>query len=376
MRQDIILLVCIVASLLGTIVTIWILWAFRAFGRDDRNRYINYIVDGADMLALIYFPTKKKVEFVSDSVSWLFGIEKKEVYRNVKYLFEEMNLPMGDRIIENFCKVELLLSDSKEYEVVSGKDQSIRKIRMKTSPCGKGRYLLTIVDWTMQYEMSATLRAALDAFEHERADKQRLVSFINEKMQQTENEVAVIYEEFFGMINEVVEAGSPLNISAFSINQLVQEMTNAVLFQAQGRKQKFKLNLSVTSEMVFGDIARLRLAIWNILKNAISYTPRGGTVALTVKESERKETAGKEDRIEICIIVEDTGIGIGKSFMPKLFQPFEREDDPRVRRVRGNGLGLLVVKTIVELMGGRMEVQSEKEHGTCFTLYLEMGVEK
>ena len=85
MRQDIILLVCIVASLLGTIVTIWILWAFRAFGRDDRNRYINYIVDGADMLALIYFPTKKKVEFVSDSVSWLFGIEKKEVYRNVKY---------------------------------------------------------------------------------------------------------------------------------------------------------------------------------------------------------------------------------------------------------------------------------------------------
>ena len=54
--------------------------------------------------------------------------------------------------------------------------------------------------------------------------------------------MAVIYEEFFGMINEVVEAGSPLNISAFSINQLVQEMTNAVLFQAQGRKQKFKLN--------------------------------------------------------------------------------------------------------------------------------------
>lgn len=376
MRHDIILLVCIVASLLGTIVTMWILWAFRVFGRDDKNRYINYIVDSADMLALVYFPKKRRVEFVSDSVNWLFGIEKKEVYRNVKYLFDEMNLPMGDQIIENFCKGELLLSDSKEYEIVSGRDESIRKIRMKTSPCGKGRSLLTIVDWTMQYEMDETLRVALEAFKYERADKERLVSFINENMQLLENEITVIYEEFFGMINEVVEAGRPLNVSAFSVNQLIQEMTNVVLFQVQGRKQKFKLNLSVTSEMVFGDMARLRLMIWNILENAILYTPRGGTVALTIKESERKEAAGREDRMELCIIVKDTGIGIDKSFMPKLFQPFEREDDPRVRRVRGNGLGLLVVKTIVELMEGRIEVQSEKDHGTCFTVYLEMGIEK
>ncbi len=98
----------------------------------------------------------------------------------------------------------------------------------------------------------------------------------------------------------------------------------------------------------------------NLVDNAIKYTPRGGLVTLSACT----------DQDFVCISVSDTGEGIPPEDVRHVFEPFYRVDKVRSRRIGGSGLGLTIVKTIVELHGGYIEVQSEQGQGTVFTVYL------
>ena len=103
----------------------------------------------------------------------------------------------------------------------------------------------------------------------------------------------------------------------------------------------------------------------NLLSNAIKFTPEHGTVLFLVEQLEQP--------IENCnyrILVRDNGIGIGRDFLPKLFEPFSQEHAAEAKNVVGTGLGLSIVKRIVDIMGGRITVQSERGTGTKFTVLL------
>jgi CheY-like chemotaxis protein len=114
-----------------------------------------------------------------------------------------------------------------------------------------------------------------------------------------------------------------------------------------------------------GDAIRLRQVLISILENAVKYTDAPGTVTLSVDADEEKDGFRP-----LRFAVSDTGIGIDSDFLPKVFSPFEREDESSTTRFGGTGVSLAVTKNTVELMGGTISVESEKGVGSTFTVML------
>ena len=109
-----------------------------------------------------------------------------------------------------------------------------------------------------------------------------------------------------------------------------------------------------------GDVDRVAQVLINLVGNAIAYTPAGGEVAVSVEETEK----------HAVMVVRDTGIGIPKEDLPRLFERFYRVDKARARRSGGTGLGLAIVKHIVEGHGGKVNVESKVGDGSTFRVYL------
>ena len=126
--------------------------------------------------------------------------------------------------------------------------------------------------------------------------------------------------------------------------------------------------IDVSHEDVIGDMQRLQQVLVNLLSNAVKYTPQGGGILLDIYEKP-SDLAGYA-----CyqFMVTDTGIGMSPAFMDRIFKPFERAEDERIAAVQGTGLGLSICKTIAEMMGGNIQVETQWGRGSRFTatLYL------
>lgn len=115
---------------------------------------------------------------------------------------------------------------------------------------------------------------------------------------------------------------------------------------------------------VLGDEGRLQQIIWNLLSNAVKFTPRGGTITIRVVQRESS----------LLLTVEDNGKGIAPEYLPHVFEPFSQEDGTTTRSHEGIGLGLTIVRSLVELHGGRIRVASEGTgKGAMFTVELPVA---
>ena len=121
------------------------------------------------------------------------------------------------------------------------------------------------------------------------------------------------------------------------------------------------LSISGQAPPVRGDANLLYRVFFNLIENAIKYNRPGGTVAVSL------DPDGRGTRVR----VEDTGIGILEEAMPHIFEAFYRADPSRSQQIPGSGLGLAVVKMIVEQHGGEIEVTSQREIGSAFTIMIK-----
>lgn len=122
----------------------------------------------------------------------------------------------------------------------------------------------------------------------------------------------------------------------------------------------------ITNPKVYGDCSHINEVIVNILSNAIKYTPDGGTVSLSVVQ-------GKTEGDEIQwfdFIIEDNGMGMSEEFLEHIFEAFERENNSTISGIEGTGLGMAIVKKLVNLMGGDIVISSEKNVGTTVKVSL------
>ncbi len=130
---------------------------------------------------------------------------------------------------------------------------------------------------------------------------------------------------------------------------------------AEAKQIRIDKDFAAAPGMVAGDANRLQQILWNLLSNALKFTPRGGTVTVGVRR----------DGDLIAISVRDSGIGIAPAFIGHVFERFRQADATTTREHGGLGLGLAIVKHLVEQHGGTISVASEGEgHGACFTLRL------
>lgn len=145
-----------------------------------------------------------------------------------------------------------------------------------------------------------------------------------------------------------------------------------IIFEPTIQKKHLTYNcqMQIEHDYVITDRTKLREVIFNIISNAIKYTPDGGTVSVNLEEQET-EMPG---RACYRIVVEDTGIGMSKDYLPHIFEEFTRERTSTESKVAGAGLGMPIVKSLVDLMGGTIQVESEEGNGTRFTIELEMPI--
>ena len=177
-----------------------------------------------------------------------------------------------------------------------------------------------------------------------------------------------------GLINDIldmsrIESGRMvIRREEFSFRNMLEQINTMVMAQCSERGLKYECTtLGGVSDYYIGDDMKLKQVLINILSNAIKFTDAPGSVTLSV---ERTGTFG--DQSTLKFVIQDTGIGMDKAFIPKIFDSFTQEDSSRSSKYGSTGLGMAITKNIVELMNGTISVESEKGVGTAFTVIVTL----
>jgi two-component system, OmpR family, phosphate regulon sensor histidine kinase PhoR len=156
-----------------------------------------------------------------------------------------------------------------------------------------------------------------------------------------------------------------LHVSSFSLSEVIDECIIMLSGKAHTKQITLKAN-ELDHPIIEADQARIKQVLLNLISNAITYTPQHGQIKITLLE--------KAEHVEINI--KDTGIGMAKKEIPRIFERFYRVDKARSRQSGGTGLGLAIVKHIVEAHAGKIKVDSQEGVGTTFKIYLKKKLNK
>jgi signal transduction histidine kinase/DNA-binding response OmpR family regulator len=165
-------------------------------------------------------------------------------------------------------------------------------------------------------------------------------------------------------MSRLITGNFPLDLAPTSVRSIVEAAIGIVGPQAQAKSIELLTDLPSEDIEVTCDAERIQQVVWNLLVNALKFTPEGGTVEVVVNSQ-----AG-----EVAIAVRDNGQGIDPEFLPHVFDRFRQWDSTSTRSHRGLGLGLSIVSNLAELHGGRVQVESEGiGKGSEFTVYLPLS---
>lgn len=154
---------------------------------------------------------------------------------------------------------------------------------------------------------------------------------------------------------------------AEQIGLVVEEIESVFESSAQEKNIVFTTSVDVDHTHVLWDGFKVREILMNLVGNAFKYTPDGGHIAIDVKELD----CARSGYVRIQTQVKDTGIGMSEDYLPTLFDSFSREYNTTIGKVSGTGLGMAIVKNLVDMMDGEICVKSKLGEGTCFTLTFE-----
>ena len=183
-------------------------------------------------------------------------------------------------------------------------------------------------------------------------------------------------KHLLGLINDVLDMSSiesgklTIENRDVALHQLISECVDIIQPQIKEKKQAFDVVVgNVISEHIYSDRVRLQQILLNLLSNATKYTPEGGKIYLRIYQEE--SALGDKYVRNICEVV-DNGIGMSEEFLEEIFDRFTREDNEYVKNVNGSGLGMAIIKSIVDIMGGNIEIESKLGEGSKFRVILDV----
>ncbi len=195
-----------------------------------------------------------------------------------------------------------------------------------------------------------------------------------EKMVDYLNKIGAASQQLLALINDILEISRleqgnvSMEIKPFDLCQSLETCISPFQSQAASQDKDFQLSIDVEDRMVKGDPARLGQIINNLVSNAMKFTQAGDRISISLRQMDE----GK--RNNYLFTVEDTGAGMSEEFLPKLFDPYERELRFGAKEVMGTGLGMPIVKNLVTRMGGQIAVDSALGRGTTFSVTLPFDV--
>lgn len=198
-----------------------------------------------------------------------------------------------------------------------------------------------------------------------------------DKVREYTKKIQCSSQHLLGIINDVldmskIESGTTIiNVGEFYLPELLEQMDAAFRPQTDAKKQKFEIKIqNLEHKWLLGDSMRLLQILNNLLSNAYKYTPAGGTICIEVQEMEQSSSS----YAKVCFKVMDNGIGMSREFLARIYDSFTREECSVTNTIQGTGIGMSIVKSLVDLMGGSIDVESMQGKGTCFELILDFRI--
>ena len=179
-------------------------------------------------------------------------------------------------------------------------------------------------------------------------------------------------KQLLALINDILELSrlesgrSNLDRRPFYLRQCVEDVTAVFHDMAREEGRAFSVRLEVTDAMVEGDPFKLGQILGNLLSNAFKYSETGDRVEVVVKQFDFHQHSKYQ------FIVEDTGIGMSEQFLEHIFDPYARETRFSSQAITGTGLGMPIVKSLVQQINGEIAVESTLGEGSCFTVTLPL----
>lgn len=369
------------------------------------NEIFDILATDASDIYILINGENLAVEYVSSNVHRLTGITPEEIRSNLTNFYIHTNLKgsiynvikqvlQGDEVAPNLIKRTHTIDKEEKYFF-----ESYFLQRMSLDK----KILMVISDRTEDMKSKQALEEALHNAEVANKAKSDflsdmshdirtpmnaiigLIELLKEDVGQPENAMRHLRslemsgDHMLELVNNVldmsrIEKGSMmLNIIPFNLKEVVDEVQAIYHAQASYNKlEKFDV-YNVKHENLVGDMVRLKKILMNLLSNAVKYTNEGGVIHFEVEELEGNAPQGYTT---IQFKIQDTGIGMSKEFIADMFGLFARERNTTTSGVVGTGLGMPIVKTLVDLMGGTIQVESEQGIGTLFTVNISFKLDE
>ena len=184
-----------------------------------------------------------------------------------------------------------------------------------------------------------------------------------EAIERNANAQAQLIEDILDL-SSIISGKLSLNVQTVELPSIIRAAVDSVIPAAQSKSVRVRVNLAEDIGSLTGDPNRLQQIVWNLLSNAVKFTPSGGEVEVRLERV--------NSHVEIT--VSDSGQGISADFLPHVFEAFSQEDASTSRKHSGLGLGLSIVRQLVELHGGTIQVYSAGEgQGTTFKAKLPLA---
>ena len=183
-------------------------------------------------------------------------------------------------------------------------------------------------------------------------------------------------EFLLSLINYVLETAriesgkTSLKKEVCCASRLIESLTDVFEPEVCKKGLTYSYTKDIEHEYVMGDKTKVREIFINIIGNSLKYTPAGGKITIDIREI----PFDRENYIAYKIVVEDTGIGMSEDYLPHIFEEFSREHTSTESKVVGTGLGLPIVKALIDLMGGTIEIESEAGKGTKTTVMIPFEI--
>lgn len=396
--QTIVLFFSLLAFIVGFSIYFW----YREKKNMKEIEYREMLFDGLsrniDDIIYIYNVKQKKTEFISANEQRVLGfvpnMKNIEGEGYLAYLPKEEQLKLDAMISAGEIR-ETQIFDFKLP--VQGIDKYMRvRIYPEMHNNKVIRYIIFLSDQTKENTIQQNLQDALMNAQQANAAKSQFLSRMSHEIRTPMNaiigmtSIAAAYidnrdkvenclskigfasKHLMSLINDVLDMSKieegKMNIAheRFHLNELIETVSTIVYPQAEEKGVAFKVPiLGVTEEHLLGDPLRLRQILFNLLSNALKFTPCGGEICLKVQQI--KNNNGK---VRFRFTISDTGIGMSEAFMSRIFKPFEQEDVKTTQTFGGTGLGLSITHNLVSLMGGTIHVKSQPNVGSDFIIEL------
>ena len=367
-----------------------------------REELFSNLSRNVDDVFLMIDTETSKAEYVSPNVQRILGLSPEAVQEDLHVLY-----PAGDDSgasrLESLMQMEQGVQQEWECEFVNqetGEPRYLHVTGFLNDVQGARKCIVDMSDRTGEHQTTLAVEAALEVAEKASKAKTDFLSNMSHDIRTPMNAIIGITtlmknelhqpeklaehlakletsgQLLLGIINDIldmsrIESGkTTLNVEKMNLPQQISQLDSIIHQQASQRRQTFTVNTRVQHENVLADPNRLNQVLMNILSNAVKYTPTGGHIRLEVEELTHTEHYAK-----YRFVVQDDGIGMSEDFQKTLFDPFTREEKSGINKVQGTGLGMAITRSIVDLMGGSISVESATGKGTRFEVVLELPID-